>query len=805
MYSVLSDMDDVDLNDVPYVVDINGLLVSHDDRRTLSCSPSQNADYAASDGALDLVTHTAHLVNLEHFLRKEWEDIEGTAFLSFIDAYCAAIPPVMFIEPGNPDATVTLDEPDRLHCHCLSLKFINFVSPLIHGIHSAALFVAAATFAFGTLLITAAGSALMCIAFFQMVSSPFAIFWYGVIYALLAFQIATITSRGLAITKYIFRGEPIPLLRLVHSDVQRLKELQTWFFVCALIAETIVAVIGGVPSGLQYAFGYGVIAAIVVIVLHHVFFPVGISKVSPHTAVGGEASVGTPPHGEQRANDAGLWVYLFLSLQEGFRERSASLYRRLGLAALPFAAMFVTGIGFIKTSLTVFLAICVTASVSLCFAVAFVTDGLELVHVSSMLRLLSCVLTLVWVWMSYAFGTFGFQESYAWCALLLGLDLLGWCFAARHYLLSRGHRDRRWSFRANWSLIVFHLSLSVGLTFYASPRSGGLLLLLLVHSASCYFSSSPVSLVGILVTAFMSVSLLMMCLLLGEFYTFENASVDLANPAGLFSSGIIDGIVPQFPYCAARLPGPLSPAALAQFTQVVEAVPSELPTEAAEWLPAAFGYSPLNAVDVAQGDWHVRIVSNAAQNVTLIGLGNSRNVGIRRLQVSFWSDSMVLYPFTLAIPEAWTASLLQGVAAVGWIPQPMLGNIVALRDAVLSLLQDLSPNQLTLIVGHGVAGGFAKIIGELLGIQAVGFNAPGTSYKADVIRYALSESSVPTNMSQLAFDVLAQRSSFSFVGAHPRASTFPCTASLSHCSEQSTLVTLIGQYCPATSSPMCAC
>lgn len=570
--------------------------------------------------------------------------------------------------------------------------------------------------------------------FFGCFVKPSFFFPLSAVLLMVAIQAAAICSRACDFVSAIYNGNVVPPFERLGSTLGTIAEV-TLFFVTASIQFIIFCLYARRESplkGLQVSFATGWLSAVFIVAFTHAFFFTGLF--TSNTNRGTENRLAALP--------------FFLALNFGGsagKDKTSDVRFILRMSSflicgIPLAVSMILGIGFLISRIVSLYPCTMAAALSAAFLINYYTDSLSNTMSSSLVRFTLWMMTVVWLYVTFAFGFQNFSSSYA--SSVIVAAVLNGAFVLLALLCLR-RMDNSWLLRISFVVVLLYI-LACAITLFplVDWRLGIFCFALLAHNV-LNIVFSPRDLTNIHATFFVVAAVLLLgisCVLLGWYGT----SLLTTEPQSLPST-TASAVVPslhlyhQYPVCTVRL-GADDSVTVVDVALLMELVVSRttdvFETDFTRW----FGSSGVvydgivQNIDADGTSWAFhQFTMPAAANLTVLALTNRYALSSIVAMVA-WVDAIALSPLSIFLPVAWTDTIVYVMSFVTrLIPFGWTDLLKDMTDFIDSRAAESTTD--LLFAGSGIAGGFLSVAASRAEQQAIVFAAPGllqTARKLDI-------------------------------------------------------------------------
>jgi len=557
---------------------------------------------------------------------------------------------------------------------------------------------------------------------------------------MLIIQGASICTRACDFVSALYSGDVIPLFERLGSTWGTIAEV-VLFFVTASIQFVIFCVYARRENpvrGLQVSFATGWLSAVFIVSFTHVFFFTGLFASS-----------------KTRDKDNRLAALpFFLALNFGGSAGSSTtsdsrfILRTSSylICGIPLAVSMILGIGFLISRIIALYICTMAAALSAAFITNYYSDSLSNALSSSLVRFTLWMMTVAWVYVTFAFGFQNYNAQYA-PIVIVGAVLNGAFVVLALVCLRR--RGSSWLLRISFVVVLLYIAACTICVFpLVDWRLGIFCCALLVHNV-INIVLAPRNLTNIHATFCVVAAVLLLgisCTLLGWYgtslLTSEPQSLPSVSPITVPPLSDLD-LYHRFPVCTIRL-GSDSSVTVVDIALIMELVVSKttavFDTDFARWFGGrgVVYDGVVQRFDADGTAWELQQFSlPVAANLTILALTNRYAISSIVAMVA-WVDAIALSPLSIFLPAYWTNNIIYVISFVTrLIPFTWAGLMSDLTEYIATREAELTTG--VLVAGSGIAGGVLSVAAARAGQQAIVFAAPGllqTARKLDVSVYS---------------------------------------------------------------------
>lgn len=673
LHTCFSDDDEMELDDVD--ININPSMSTH----PLIVDPFSRLDYFMGRARYDI--------------EKE-EDIYRVALLMLCGSEGKAI-----AERGE-------YELDEAHTHAILRKVPTPLRGIVKGILWLFCIFLAVYFFVGTLFLCIVITAMMTQLFYATFVDWFYVWPLGITAMLLGYHLFMVCSRGFGLVVTSFRGQVIPALNRFGTTGF---VIQMSAFILIVVAQLIIFIYYATTidpvSGARISFSTGWMSCSIVIAIFHLLYPLGLRE-SPAPS---------------KSSSGSLSLYLFFDLSEQDHPPRA---RRsaIAISLVPIVLSLLFGIAFMASQMLFFLVATPIAAILTTVCVNFFARRREKDFGALIIRANAWFLSLMWIWVSIIGGIVSFDRWWT-ASVAVTCSIVG--ILALLCIINLSIRKKSLYMRfikININLMLVLFIASVVIAYWAHWGFIIIMLLLGIHMILCTTQRHGTNLLGD--TLGVIGPLIMFCaiLLLGHVGMQPSYQAPRSFGPQVASNQPSNSRLQRYPVCLSRYAANTTIIDLVLFAELVNADENAFDTDFLQWFPEFTDNGiVVNEPYVAS----VREFQAPNGDLVLAFRGPVSRMNAL-LSLTIWTEILTLYPITFSLPRGWIPPLVKFFGYVDrLIPFPSERALQSINSLVANRL---SNGTQVVLVGHGIGGAAAGIVGVTNKIHAVSFSSPGLEY-----------------------------------------------------------------------------
>ncbi|KAK7197820.1 CRAL/TRIO domain containing protein [Novymonas esmeraldas] len=562
--------------------------------------------------------------------------------------------------------------------------------------------------------------------FFGFFARPNYVFPLSAVLLMVAIQGASLCTRAADCILAVYNGDVIPVFERLGSYWGTVAEV-ILFFVLVVVQFVIFCVYAVQDSplrGLEISFATGWISALLVVAFTHVFFFTGIC-----------ASVTTRDTDNRLA---ALPFFLALSFGNASKAEQRGMDTRFMLrtssyviCGVPLVISMLLGIGFlISRIVSLYVATFVVALVA-AYMVHYYSDSLSNSLSGALLRFTLWMMTLVWCYVTFAFGFQNYNNSYG--SSVIVASVLNGIFVLLAIVCLR-QPGRSWLLRASYIVVMAYIfGCWVSLFPLVDWRMGLFCLAIMLHNV-LNIVFAPRTLTSIHASFFLVAAVMLLgtsCVLLGWYGTTLMTTSPQSLPSGPSTAASLSALqlYHRYPICTLSLgqDNSFRIVDIALLNELVGArTGATLTIDFNNWFGTrGVTYNGIVAQLDSDGiSWDMHEFQlPAAANTTVLVLNNRYALSSIVAMVG-WVDTIALSPLAIFMPYDWIDTMVY-VMSFATRLIPFTASDVVGELALYINMRKVELGTDVILAGSGVVGGFLSAAAAVSKTQAIVFASPG--------------------------------------------------------------------------------
>jgi hypothetical protein len=606
----------------------------------------------------------------------------------------------------------------------------------------------------GTVFLAGVACSITVLMFFGIFVHSYYVFPLGLGVLVAGYEGCMLTSRGVELVRFAFRGQLMPFLTFLGSKGLTVQAL---LFALIILGQFIVFVvfssITDPLTGLRISFATGWLTCAVLIAVHHLTF----SQMEEH---------GRQEKNQRAMNLGALSLYLFLDITED-SDHMRSPGVELALCSIPITLSIISGLAFIVTKAVFFLVAGIVTTMGSAFAVNFFTEGGHTDHTTTLIRLVTLLASISWLFLFYAVGH-GDHWLREFRPLVIVVSTLTAILVVICGFIRMSAKPRQSVMRVSFFILLCFFITGVCTLYVVHWALGLFVTLMIIQAGICFVRSSrSTTLIGTLLITVGSLSMMTAVILFG----YQAASAGYASPYNqtltlshlrheLERMSVDPLCFIQFGFHNSSLD--VLKIGLLATLSFASTVTNAFAVDFMNWAPEfTYAGSLEFSSNFSNMPFSGVVFNSDLDNVTVVVLRSSTDPLLSVETLTMWVEALSLSVFKLILPTEWTVGLIAATDFTNFlIPFRWRQGLDTLEES-LRVLRNKHSNRHVILTGFGVGGGVAAIMSARLGVIAVTFENPG-------IYLSRAKFGIPANnvISDRLLEVVSDSGGFGGIDSH---------------------------------------